>query len=670
MQSFRRHWVSVSLFALAACGGAPPVAPEAPVTLDVGHGDGTSDGRPPQVAQEGVSEDEGAVPIGRDDPTWGNRNALVTIVELSDFECPFCARAKTTVEELKTHYGPKRLRVVWKHQPLPFHPNARPAAEAAQSVFLLGGSEAFWRFHDAVFENQRALSPVSYDEWARNAGVDAKGLRDPRVQRAAEAKVDKDLELAKSLGNMGTPGFFINGTQLTGAQPLDAFKTVIDAEIVKAQEKLAGGTSPSRVYLTMTAENHSAEPAPSRAEPPQPAPVSKVVYKMPVGAGAALGAKDAPVTIVEFGDFQDPFTARAATTLKKLLASNANDVRLVWRDLPLSYHLRAEPAAELAREARAQKGDAAFWSVMDKVLGAQQALEDSDLEAIAASLGLDVDKVKAAVRTHKYKTQMEADASIADDFATSGTPHFFINGRKVTGAQPVEVLQKVVTEELARARLEQAKGTAPAALYDALIKDGEGPTPPQRKTVTLPSQAAPSKGGANAKVTIIEFSDFQCPFCARAEDALKQVSATYGDRVKLSWRHMPLPMHPQADLAAQASVEAFQQRGATGFWKMHELLYANQATPRGLERDALDRYARTVGLDMVRWATVMDAQTHHTAVEADAKAARDAGISGTPGFLIVVNAKAGAPLDGYFLSGAQPFMKFKKLIDRALAEAK
>ncbi len=640
---------------------------DAPVTVEVARGDGTADGRPPQVAQEGVSEDEGAVPIGRDDPTWGSRNALVTIVELSDFECPFCARAKTTIEQLKTTYGPMRLRIVWKHQPLPFHPNARPAAEAAQSVFLTGGSDAFWRFHDAVFENQRSLSPVSYDEWARNAGVDSKALRDPRILRAAEAKVDKDLELARSLGNNGTPGFFINGTQLSGAQPFDAFKTVIDAELVKAQETIAAGTSPTRVYLTMTAENHNAAPA---TEPRPDAAISKVIHKVPLGAGPSLGPKDAPVTIVEFGDFQDPYTARAAVTLKKLLASNANDVRLVWRDLTLSYHVHAEPAAELAREARAQKGDAAFWAIMDKLLGSQQTLEDSDLEAVAASSGLDVDKVKTAIRMHKYKAQLESDASVADDFGASGTPYFFVNGRKISGSQSVEVFQKVITEELARARVEQARGTAPAALYEALIKDGEGPPPPQRRTMTIPAHAAPSKGGANAKVTIYELSDFQCPYCAKAEDALKQVSATYGDRVKLVWLHMPLPMHAQADLAAQASVEAFQQRGAPAFWKMHELLYANQAVPRGLERDALDRYARTVGLDMVKWATVMDAGTHHALVEADAKAARDAGISGTPAFLIVVNGKPNTPLDGYFVSGAQPFMKFKKLVDRALAEAK
>src|SRR6185437_8204970 len=108
-----------------------------------------------------VWSDEGAaVAISSKDPTWGSRSAPVTMVLFSDFQCPFCSRVEQTVNQLKDRYGKDKLRVVWKNNPLPFHPNAKPAATAAQAVFTLGGSAAFWKFHDAAFSNQKDLGPA------------------------------------------------------------------------------------------------------------------------------------------------------------------------------------------------------------------------------------------------------------------------------------------------------------------------------------------------------------------------------------------------------------------------------------------------------------------------------------------------------------------------------
>jgi protein-disulfide isomerase len=136
------------------------------------------------------------------------------------------------------------------------------------------------------------------------------------------------------------------------------------------------------------------------------------------------------------------------------------------------------------------------------------------------------------------------------------------------------------------------------------------------------------------------------------------VMKNYGDKVKFVWRNMPLPMHADAPLAAQASMEAYKQKGSDGFWKMHDLLYGAQKTEGGLKREALDKYAQQLGLNMDKWKTALDTQSHKAEVDADAKAGNDAGISGTPAFLI----------NGYFINGAQPFGKFRKLIDKALAD--
>src|SRR5215472_9322653 len=125
-----------STLLLVGCAGKPAQAPgparNAVIT-------GPSGG----ALEAGGSRSEAslAIPVLASNPTWGSRTALVTIVEFGDFECPFCAQADRTIVELEKAYGPTDLRVVWKHLPLPFHPHARPAAEAGQGVFTLGGSE-------------------------------------------------------------------------------------------------------------------------------------------------------------------------------------------------------------------------------------------------------------------------------------------------------------------------------------------------------------------------------------------------------------------------------------------------------------------------------------------------------------------------------------------------
>jgi protein-disulfide isomerase len=637
------------------CGGATPVAtpPVTPLPLTVAKGDL---GAPPPV-EESSDDDLSPIPISAHDPTWGARNALVTIVVFSDFQCPYCGRVEPTLAQVRESYGPEKLRIVWKNQPLPFHWNARPAAEAAQGVFALGGDAAFWKFHDAAFRDQRSLSPASYEQWAADAGVDVKKLRAGLAAHTWDAKIERDMALATALGANGTPSFFINGSSLVGAQPLDQFKSIIDLELKKAEAKLAAGTPRGRLYAVMSEENRKLAPKGDDHDDAPPANAN-AIFKVPVGTSPVRGPKNALVTIIEFSDFQCPYCKRAEDTLKKVLLAHPADVRIVWKNEPLPFHPRAEPAAELAYEALAEKGETGFWATHDKIFDSQPKLEDADLDAVASALGLNLEKVHTAIKTHKYKATIEADSALADDFEAVGTPHFFINGKRLTGAQPLEKFEQMIADELVRARAEQAKGTAPAALYEALVKGGSGPPEPEKKSVTVAANA-PARGNLAAKVTIQEFSDFQCPFCKRAEDALTEVMKNYGTQVKFVWRHLPLPFHANANLAAQASMEVYRQKGAAGFWRMHDLLFQNQGVEHGLERAALDGYAKQLGLDLAKWQASLDTGSHKAEVEVDEKAAKDAGINGTPTFLI----------NGYVLSGAHPYPQFKKLIDRALAES-
>jgi len=601
------------------------------------------------------SDADSPIPVTSNDPVWGKREAPVTIVTFSDFQCPFCSRVEPTLDKVKETYGPDKVRIVWKNQPLPFHDKAKPAAEAAQTVFMLKGSEAFWKFHDTAFKNQQQLSPESYEKWAVAAGVDVNQYKAALAAKKATKKVDEDQQLANKVGANGTPAFRINGVELSGAQPFEKFKEAIDKELGKAQAKIASGTPKDKIYVEMSKENFKNKPAQHEEEEGEQED-TKTVWKVPVGKSPVQGKDTAPVTVMVFSDFQCPYCKRVEPTLAKIKETYGDKVRMVWKHEPLPFHPRAEPAAELALEARAQKGDKGFWDAHDKLFESQPKLEDADLEKVAADLGLDVAKAKDAIKNHKYKKEIDADQELADDVQASGTPHFFVNGRRLVGAQPFEKFQKIIDEEVKK--FEDQKGKVAAKdWYDHLMKDAKGAPEPEKKNAPAVPAGNAFKGGAKAKVVIQQWSDFQCPFCSRVEPTVNEIEKTYGDKVKIVWRDKPLPMHPDAPLAAEAGREALKQKGPDGFWKMHKKMFENQ---QKLKREDLENYAKDVGLDMEKFKAALDNHTHKAAVDADDKAGTEIGISGTPAFLI----------NGYYVSGAQPFPKFKKLIDRALAESK
>ena len=558
---------------------------------------------------------------------------------------------------MKSTYGKDKVRLVWKNQPLPFHDKAKPAAEAAQTVFALKGSEAFWKFHDTAFKNQASLGADSYEKWAVASGVDANAFKAALATHKAAKKVEEDSALGTKVGASGTPAFRINGVELSGAQPFEKFKEAIDKELGKAEAKIKAGTPKDKIYVAMSSENFKNAPAKKGEEEEEGEKEdTKTVWRVPVGNSPVQGKADALITIIEFSDFQCPYCKRVEPQLKKIHETYGDKVRLVWKHEPLPFHPRALPAAELTLEARAEKGDKGFWDAHDKLFDIQPKLEDADLEKAASELGLDVGKVKAAIKDAKYKKDIDGDMELGEDVQASGTPHFFVNGRRLVGAQPYEKFSKIIDEELAKFDAQKGK-IAGKDYYASLMKDAKGAPEPEKKVAPPVPAGDAYKGGKDAKVVIQQWSDFQCPFCSRVEPTVNEISKTYGDKVKIVWRDKPLPMHPNAPLAAEAGREALKQKGSDGFWKMHKLMFENQ---QKLAREDLEGYAKTVGLDMDKFKAALDSHVHKAAVDADDKAGTDLGISGTPAFLI----------NGYYVSGAQPFPKFKKLIDRAMAEAK
>jgi len=158
----------------------------------------------------------------------GGTNAPVTIIAFSDYECPFCKRAEGSVSKVMSTYGDK-VRYVHRDFPLPFHEHARPAAEAARCAEAQG---KFWEYHDKLFASQD-LSPDKLKELATQLGLDRSKFDECLAKQPYDAGIEKDIADGAEVGVSGTPAFFINGRLLSGAQPFEKFKEVIDEELAR-----------------------------------------------------------------------------------------------------------------------------------------------------------------------------------------------------------------------------------------------------------------------------------------------------------------------------------------------------------------------------------------------------------------------------------------------------
>jgi protein-disulfide isomerase len=198
----------------------------------------------------------------------------------------------------------------------------------------------------------------------------------------------------------------------------------------------------------------------------------------------------------------------------------------------------------------------------------------------------------------------------------------------------------------------EAQASAPAK--QELTASAAKKTPPAAVRVKVPvTGAEPHKGPAIAPLTMVVFSDFECPFCGRAQPILRELEQSYGPRLSIVWRNLPLDFHSHAKLAAEAAMEAFAQGKDEKFWAMHDKLMANQ---KALGQKDLERYAKELGLDLKRFRGALDQHTHAQAVDDDVQLARRLGVTGTPVFFV----------NGRPLQGAPAVPMFKALLDDEL----
>jgi protein-disulfide isomerase len=592
------------------------------------------------------------------DPYTGSEDPLVTIVEFSDFQCPFCSKFTDMLHEvLKDPAYAKDVRVVFKQFPLPMHKDAALGSEAALAA---GDQGKFWEMHDLLFKNQKAMTRADVEKYAEQIGLDLAKFKEALDKGTHKAKVQADMDMGKQFGVRGTPSFFINGKWQRGApRAIEGLKKLIDDEKAAAEQLIKDGAKREEVYarIMKAAKDKRTEPPPeNKPRPGQPDPNTN--YAVPVDGRPAWGQADALVTIVEFSDFQCPFCNRVNPTMKQIKETYPKDVRIVFRQLPLSFHDRARPAAKAALAA-AQQGK--FWEMHDALFANQKALDDKSLETYASQIpGLNLDQWKKDLADPKLETMTKEDETVASKFGASGTPAFFVNGRFVSGAQPFEEFDRLIKEEKTKAEKFLAeKKVAKKDLYEEMRKGWETelkvppPPPPadfKRREVSTKNLAG--KGNTkNPKITIVECSDFDCPFCKRGADTVAQIVKEYGDKVAVYFRNYPLPMHKMAEPAHRAGIAA-QNQGK--FWEMHDLLFADK-TKRSDED--FKGYAKQLNLDMVKFERDYADPATAQRVKDDMAECTKMEVRGAPGFLI----------NGRLMSGAQPFDRFKGVLEEELA---
>jgi protein-disulfide isomerase len=314
----------------------------------------------------------------------------------------------------------------------------------------------------------------------------------------------------------------------------------------------------------------------------------------------------------------------------------------------------------VGRAAYEKGGDKLFWEAHKALFESNPKLEDPDLEAICKKLGLSWDAVKNAITTGKYEAKITQSMDLASDLNARGTPHFFINGLRLSGAQPIEKFQEVIDKRLAEAKQLVASGTPKASVYDKIMETAKGPPPPETKNVPAPSRRRPVQGRSQRQGRHPALQRLPVPLLfARGAD---HEGDREGVRRQGEDRVAPhaAPHAPGRPARLRGRHRGLRAEGQRRVLEVPRRLFERQREPDALKRPGLEKLAQEQGLDMAKFKAALDSRQHKARVDADMKAGNDAGISGTPA--IVINQ--------YFVSGAQPFPSFKKLIELALKEAK
>lgn len=598
------------------------------------------------VQADSAQVDESGIEVGFTEagrPYRGAAAAPVVLKEFSDYQCPFCARFsnQTMPGLLENQVAAGEVVVIFHDFPLTsIHPQAMLASHAARCAGEQGAA-AYWAMHDRLFADQNEWgndqAAQLFSQYAADLGLDVAQFEACQEEERYIGEIETDLAVGQEQGVRSTPTFFVNDQILVGAQSLETFNQAIAA--VQEGEEIAA--------------QPDAEP---EAEEPMVAPTPAAIPVASENVAGAIGDPEAPVTIVEYTDYQCPYCSRhSQQTLPQIIENLVENGRVyyVLKDFPLdNLHPQARSAAAAARCAGEQD---AYWEMHDALFDSQSEWgQAGDATAVytsqAETLGLDTSAFTECLESNKYLNAIQANLEEGQSLGVRGTPAFFIDGYPVSGAQPFELFQYAV---------DLAEEGALAEAYERPPEPTPVPTPSGPVDVDITGSFA--TGDPEAPVTIVEFSDYQCPFCARHfSQTMPQIEQNYIDEglVYYVFKDFPLTnIHPQAVLAAEAARCAGDQGE---YVAMHDELFAQQEAWSGRDDAAalFADYAAELDLDVEAFTACLESDRHEAAVQADLEQGVELGVRGTPAFFV----------NGRFLNGAQPYNAFEQAIERALSE--
>jgi protein-disulfide isomerase len=471
--------------------------------------------------------------------------------------------------------------------------------------------------------------------------------------------------------------------------PAGSAGTAADAAATATEEATAEAGAEATVTATeeVTAEattETAAETATEAAALPTPAlpPVASGEWEgMQVGFTAEgypfRGEPNAPITMYEFSDYQCPFCARYFVQTEPAINDNyvrTGKLRVVFRDFPIKELHPNAPAAHRAILCVAEQGADLYWAMHNKLFQTQTEWSNSTdpqpvFERLADEAGVAMDAFKQCMTTAEQEKQPIIDASLAagQKAGVSGTPSFFFVGADgvsypLVGAQPYDQFALYIDSML--------KGEKPPVPDQQAQQDqgqqqipfwatAEGWVPdPERPGFNMAGDEY--RGNIDAKVTVIEFSDFQCPFCKQhVEETQPALDKEFVDTGKVMWvfKHFPLSIHPQAPAGA-AAAECAADQGK--FWEMHDALFKDQDKWTVSDPNpALADVAKEIGLDVDKFTACLKEGKVEDRVKSDASEGAPF-VQGTPTFIVLYNG------EGQIIPGALPLDTFKKVLQDAV----
>ncbi len=489
----------------------------------------------------------------------------------------------------------------------------------------VGDDDKAWAYHDKLFTNQASLGTDNYKNWAAELGVDATKFNSCLANGEPNQLIDAHLNEGMQNGVQGTPGFLLVRTDsgavvgsVSGAQSYDVFKKAID-------DALNYGPTPT--------------PMPGK--------------RVDLGNAAVKGSSSAKIALVEYSDFQCPFCANFFSQTLWQIDNDyvkAGKIEFVYKNFPLdSIHPNARPAA------------IAFECVrkLYSVTAGNYRIQLSNIVTPGVSGASDA-----------YFKVIDGNGALIDYFSISKTSSPYVkNGIVIdvldvaTGSQPSAQVAVYGTSQMINVVFTSAPTPTPSPTPIPTPTVTPSPTPTPKPSLRVDLGNAALKGSASAKIALVEYSDFQCPFCANFfSQTLWQIDNDYvkAGKIEFVYKNFPLEsIHPNARPAAIAA-ECVRKLDAAKFWPYIDKLFHSQ---QALGDENYKLWAGEVGVDAAGFNSCYSAKETNSLIDNHLAEGLQNGIQGTPGFLIV-RTDSGAVVGS--VSGAQSYEVFKRAIDDAL----